>query len=406
MSSPREVCPSILTRVSSQSNQYRTEREEALPDGRLRPCKFDWADDVEDYIQKASTNLVLQHRSASIIKQMTGQVSTCTPIKEEVWDDHIGWCEEGSESVDEPQTWTLQSLGSPSSHKQSPTSDETDLKVSSPNYDTEAYNEIQESLNVNFDYRDGCIETDSRIHHFDWVGRPIYEHSATCPSDSLAIIMTKPKNIHTPGMVRQKALLNCAFQYIDPVIVVLDDTVPDLLELRGAKLAQASAGRVHKFYSAHGRWLEDSRDSSEENTLDFGHIEVYESDHVAIGNGFVESSPIQSTSQWVSKIPDAPERARAMPRMRTFKPQPSPLSQSETAPVSEVHHQVKPNISKQARHPLPKITTCVKEEIPYVYYSFPEHEFGKPRLRAVKKAIKRAFFSLKSFLTSSKSVLC
>jgi hypothetical protein len=176
------------------------------------------------------------------------------------------------------------------------------------------------------------MEIHPQIHHFSWTGHHVFDHSATQPSDSLAIIMATPKNANVPGKLRMKAAVNCAFQWVDPVIILLDDSVDELMQLRGSKLAQASKGRVYKFYSPHGGWTEDPRDSSDDAIADFGRLGTYEARCFEIGNGFVESSAIRTLGQWVNEIPIAPEQ-NGWSRKRNFIPRLSPLSQCESAPL-------------------------------------------------------------------------
>ena len=397
---------------------------DSVSDGLLSPCHFDWADDVEDSLHGASSSLAHQvdyYAPTAKTYQAVWPIShphykpnlssfqpPLDAISEEVWNDSNGWIEEtpnveSSLCGNEPPTSTPQSLSSYSDYRVPLINGEVVMEVSSPYGDTNYYDEAQESVNRIFEDRDAFIEMDPRIHHFNWVGQSVYGHSTTSPSDSLAIIMATPKNIKPTCALGVRAVLNCAIQYVDPVIVVLDDTDANMLQLRGAKLAKVFEGRVYKFYSPHGRWMEDGRDSSDDTTTDFGRIKTYEGDQFAIGNGFVKSSTIRSLGQWLNEIPTAPEGIRGLPRKKTWKPQPSPLSQCETIPVSEIPQEVKSSTPKRTRRPPRKITTAVNEKVPLVYYSFPEPEFGKSRLKDIKKAIKRAFFGFKSWVKSSNS---
>jgi hypothetical protein len=410
MSSSSKVYPKIIITPPTEDIQdpYLCDEMLPVPANLLTPCQFNWADDVEESIRDAPLSVAQIRKTyqsfwptsnAHRRRRQSSVRQSLVSINEEVCVANIKWVEENTnvESSlfkDEPQTTTPRSHGSSSIYLKPPMSDEAYVNVSPSCDDTKVYDEAREDVNKIFQYRDAWMEVKPRIHHFSWTGQYVCAHSATAPSDSLAIIMATPKNINSPKMLRVKAVVNCAFQWVDPVIVLLDDTTDDLLQLRGAKLTQACEGRVYKFYSPHGHWVEDPRDSSDDAITDFGRLGTYEARCFEIGNGFVESSTIRTLGQWVNELPFTPEK-NGLPRRRTWMLKPSPLSQCETAPVPEAQQEVKSKSPQQAqRRPLRKIATCVKEEVPHVYYSFPEPEFGKSRMKAIKKALKAVFHRL------------
>ncbi|KAJ5086475.1 hypothetical protein NUU61_007782 [Penicillium alfredii] len=184
-----------------------------------------------------------------------------------------------------------------------------------------------------------CEDEASPIHHFNWMGTPVYEHSATPPEESLAVILAGPKVPRLGDQYRIASILQRASRLIDPVLTTLDGTRENLLKLCGTKLVRACAGNVFKFYTPHGVWIADSKEMSGDTVPDNGSLDTYQASNLAIGNGFVQSSRIPSRSQWelarneklaTSNKPSSP------PRRLTWKPQPSPLLQSMVAEPDEV----------------------------------------------------------------------
>ncbi|KAJ5782880.1 hypothetical protein N7457_004654 [Penicillium paradoxum] len=296
----------------------------------------------------------------------------------------------------------------------------------------------QEAVDNIFADREMWLEADEGVHHFNWMGLRVYNYSATSPADSLALILATPKFPWGTASLRTQSVLSRASTYIDPVIVVLDDADEDLLELRGSELVRASTGKVFKYYSPHGRWLDDSRDSSEETTTDFGNIEHYEAADLAIGNGFVQSSLIRPYWEWMkcrNKICDTLDRVSGPPRKSTWVAKPSPLHQCETIPPPETSEPEptepeapepetpepetpepetpepetpepetpepeQANTVKVAKRPRPKVTTCVAGAPPEEYFSFPNPLVG--RRSALNAFIDKARRKVTSLFSYSK----
>ncbi|KAJ5337716.1 hypothetical protein N7452_004444 [Penicillium brevicompactum] len=191
---------------------------------------------------------------------------------------------------------------------------------------------VQQCFDDIYDDRYGRIAANNSIHHFSWAGYPVTHRSTTSPSDSLALIMSDPKVPRGSNKYRGQAMLNNAFPLVDPVIVFMDGIDDSMFELRGSKLAKASAGRAYKFYSPHGLWLDDSNEHSDVR-YDSGCLDTYESGKAVVGNGFYGEGAIRPISQWIGKrqeIFEASDKSHSLPRKSTWKPKPSPLSQCET----------------------------------------------------------------------------
>jgi hypothetical protein len=223
----------------------------------------------------------------------------------------------------------------------------------------------QQNLDSIFADRQLWIEIDEDIHHFNWMGMRSYTHSSTTPSESLAIILSKPKSLQGSDMWRKQSVLNRAMHYVDPVIVRLDGPDDGLLELRGSTLTKESHGRVLKFYSPHGEWMNDQRDATDA-CVDYGSIKIYGASSFAIGNGFVESSRIPSTYGWMESKAEMSGGLESLPRKLTWKPKPSLLRHCQS-----VASFIGP--APRRRH----ITTCGTGAPPEVYTSFPTPVFGR-----------------------------
>ncbi|CAI7664726.1 unnamed protein product [Penicillium bialowiezense] len=195
---------------------------------------------------------------------------------------------------------------------------------------------VQECFDEIYDDRYSRVAADSSIHHFNWAGYPVSRRSTTSPSESLALIMSDPKVPRGSSKYRSQAILNNAFLLVDPVIMFMDGIDKSIFKLRGSKLANASAGRVYKFYSPHGLWLDDANEPSDVR-YDSGFLDTYQSSKATVGNGFYGESAIRPISNWMDKrnaIFEASDKHHGLPRKNTWKPKPSPLSQCETsAPV-------------------------------------------------------------------------
>lgn len=274
-----------------------------------------------------------------------------------------------------------------------PTTNQEVLTGHCPSNDCdEPHSAAQCSVDNIFADREAWMRFDEDIHHFNWMGMQVHTHSSTSPTDSLAIILATPKIPRGTEFWRMLSVLNRAIQYIDPVLVIMDDAADErLFALRGSALVRGLTGKVFKYYSPHGRWMEDPRDSSEETTTDFGNIQTYEATDLAIGNGFMESGLIRSYPEWVvcrDEVFDNSEKANRSSRNAIWEPKPSPLSQCETIPCLDIGEvEPKKNLPPTKR-PRPRITTCVTGAVPEEYFSFPTPVFG--RRRALKSFIEKA----------------
>ncbi|KAJ5952308.1 uncharacterized protein N7479_010721 [Penicillium vulpinum] len=342
-------------------------------------------------------------------------------IYEEVWDEIMGWVDGTPETASSPS----ESISTESyDHTTGPWRNETPF---TDNDDLDGNLAALQAIGNIFADRQAWIDVDEAIHHYNWMGRRVYTRSSTSPSDSLAMILATPKNPQGSDLWRIQSVINRALPYIDPVVVFLNDTGDRLLELRGSELVRASTGRVFKFYTPHGRWMEDSGDKKDETTTDFGSTQTYDATDLAVGNGFVESSPICSLSQWTEcrdRAFDSSEQLNRLPRKLTWKHTPSPLRQCESisppetfeAPCTtpplrqcesisplETSEALCPQGVSKAKRPAWKITTCVAGAPSEEYFSFPTPTFGRPK--GIKPAFAKAQKGLKSLFNSVKSTI-
>lgn len=87
-------------------------------------------------------------------------------------------------------------------------------------------------------------------------------------------------------------------QFVDPVVVFVDNGDASFLEMNGSALARAAMGRVYKIYSPHGRWVTDANEDMEGMMLDHGTSCSYTLDAVAIGTGYIPHGLIRTPSVW------------------------------------------------------------------------------------------------------------
>jgi hypothetical protein len=203
------------------------------------------------------------------------------------------------------------------------------------------------TVNDVFSYRTQLVRSAPTIHHFDWFGRPVFNRSATSPAESLAIILSKPKVPEFNKSLRISSILHRASQYVDPVVVNLAGTDDNLLHLRGSELRHAATGRVHRYLSAHGWWLDDLQSHQDPDLdLDTGNVDHYVMSNIAVANGFTYGR-VRTASDWF-QAHNRILKSRSKPRPRRRRPhayRPSPLSQMWLA--SDVRLEIK-------RKPLPE----------------------------------------------------
>lgn len=185
---------------------------------------------------------------------------------------------------------------------------------------------IQDTIDNVYVWRSYRVEYDSTIHHFNWLGQPVWQRSTTAPADSLVFIQGKPKTAWSLGDYRVQSILNRAMHFVDPVVAILDDRDASLLNLKGTALAQAAIGRVYRLYSPHGQWMTDEAEETEETILDHGDSRFHTSSTLAIGSGYIVHGSIRTPSAWFK---DAALNAEAShPRKLHWKPMPSRLGLS------------------------------------------------------------------------------
>ncbi|CAG8904121.1 unnamed protein product [Penicillium egyptiacum] len=422
MPSPAKVChmaPLNTVLKCDEDLLKSSSTQDASLDELLRRCEFDRAEDVEDTAVNCHLPMAAIPRSSPKAKWYDESFPTLhcvptgrsgpsfSPLYEEIWDERSGWAHGTAQTASSPsedQTESNETTSSCSSYESLLPRNEFGRDRLSRTAESEDYSFAQQCVDNIFADRQAWIEADEEIHHFNWMGIRAYTHSSTSPSDSLAIILAKPKNPQGSAIWRIQSLLSRAHHYIDPVLVLMDGTDNGLFELRGSELVRASTGRVFKFYSPHGTWLEDPNDSSEETTTDFGNVRTYDTSHLAFGNGFVESSPISSVAKWLEsrdKAFDGPGIQR--PRRMTWERKPSPLSRCESIWTEITPQEIQPVAIKGPKKPPCKITTCVIGAPPEEYFSFPTPVFS--RRRAIKQAFAKARQGLASVLTSLKDKL-
>ncbi|OQE10171.1 hypothetical protein PENVUL_c004G01449 [Penicillium vulpinum] len=302
MISPSKVCYITPLNVVSKRDKYLygpPSIQAASFDELLQPCDFDCPEEAEEAENSSSSPMAAPENSldSSLPKAkwnkpfpdinyiLTPHFEPSLPtIYEENWNERWGW---------------LYGTGN--------------TTASSPS--NEIWAESDDTLPANFRVMTDLARMTSstgKKRHPTRNPKPIQSHNklstksflivslglnATCPSDSLAIILAKPKPPKRDSDFRIQLLLGRAAQFIDPILVTLNGAEDGLLDLRGSQLVRESTGRVFKFYSPHGKWLEDPNDTSEDTTTDVGNLRVYDTAELAIGNGFVESSAIPSVSK-------------------------------------------------------------------------------------------------------------
>lgn len=199
--------------------------------------------------------------------------------------------------------------------------------MSFPGYD---FAQAGAEISREFNWRLYCVNQDTEIHHLNWLGNPVYERSWTPPAVSLQYMLSDPKISKQADEWRLQSILSKATEYIDPVLVYVENGMDDL-QLRGCELVRSTTGRVFKFYTPHGQWVNDSHEREEKTTIDHGDLYTYISSCLATGNGFAEICPIRCRSKWAEVRDERFEASRAFSgslyraKMRDRVYRPSPL---------------------------------------------------------------------------------
>ena len=318
----------------------QTAKKEVFTD--LSPSRFNWADDVEDSLERGDCSddptesldcqLYRTHPCTSQVDLTRSELigpqferSILPTIFEEGEEGDCSLSERNSREPNSPLDSRDDEV--PSGDKNDNETDEGPLAFLQQCYD-ELYAEREKSLT-----------TKEIIHHFSWVGYPVSHYSATKPSESLAIILSDPKAPRGSSKYRIQAITDNALPLVDPVVLYLDGIGHRLFQLRGSQLIKASEGRVFKFYSPHGLWMDDTRETEEHTAYDPGSLAAYQDSDAVVGNGFHVASLIRAVPHWENQRLEAfeeAERCRGPPRRRTWEPTLSPLSQCETIPTVEL----------------------------------------------------------------------
>ncbi|KAJ6078817.1 hypothetical protein N7467_008570 [Penicillium canescens] len=272
--------------------------------------------------------------------------------------------------------------------------------------------EVDEEVEAMFRYRAMSTQNEGDVHHFNWMCDPIGRRSTTPPEVSLVCIQAGPKVSTGRDVFRVQSIMNRALPFIDPVAVSLEGQHHDILSMRGSSLLRASQGRVFKLYSLHGAWVNDEDVMKDQIMVDTGNNQQYTSPGLAIGNGFLVSSPIKSVSDWSKSVEAAVAgRVFKLPRKQFWKPTSSRLRTIEAVtPVSlpelpppQLEAECKPTFSslrtletasldpaleatparleakaKPQRHC--HLTTARPGAISHEYFSFPTPDFDEPQM--------------------------
>ena len=233
---------------------------------------------------------------------------------------------------------------------------------------------MQRDVNGEFAFQRLCMAADTygEIHHFNWLGSPVFGYSATPAAISLLFLLSEPKVPATGDEYRLEAIMRRATVFVDPVFVYLDNGWGSLC-LRGSDLIRWATGRVFKFYTPNGHWSQDDREVAEDTRVDDGNLGNYVADDMAAGNGFIRLFSIRSRVQWF----DAKDRftvhtenersAIARHREKNQDYIPSPLRQSMTtddldkpckffARDSDIHGLTKCNAEIELERPVSRLS--------------------------------------------------
>lgn len=187
------------------------------------------------------------------------------------------------------------------------------------------------NINNVFGWRNHSACYEPEIHHFNWFGEPVYQPSLTAPADSLTIILADPKVPEVKEDLRVQTLLRRAFTFLDPVVVNVEHAPRHLLLQRGSsQLQQAASECTSTYYTPHGQWMVDMEADLSKVVVDNGNIKTYMKPELAVGNGFVQSTQIRSSADWMQARADkiASLSQWKPPRKLGWKPVSSPLCQA------------------------------------------------------------------------------
>lgn len=263
--------------------------------------------------QEASTD----NTSECLLETLQYEGSGCTGEKEEVVE---GLMDNGQVQTDGGNDMPI--IISSASSPQSSDTEEPSLLG---NESTQTKLEVSQE----FAWRAHCVQQDDDIHHFNWLGSPVYRYNWTPAVVSLLYILSDPKVPQPGDEWRMQSILHRAAAFVDPVVVYLENGLSDL-QTKGHQLIRFATERVFKFYSPHGQWANDSLEKDDQTTIDDGDFYTYISPNLASSNGFVEICPIRSRYKWAEARNElfASARAfngnlyRAKARKRVYTPSP------------------------------------------------------------------------------------
>lgn len=306
-------------------------------DNLLEPTQFDWAEDVEDELEG----------DKGMERELDGVDETENEEADTVMEGKTDKALTSLTRYKITQTYTHMNADAHETEPYGPLivngavgmtagvgdwEQETDSD-SNTEFDEEIES-MQLAVNGEFAYRQTCLQADNDgfIHHFNWLGAPVYGHNPTPPAISLLFLLTSPKVPPSGHEWRYESIMKRAMAFVDPVFVYVDNGREDLLK-RGFDLVRWATGRVYKFYSPHGKWVEDARDLEEFPVLDDGDLVNHASDNAVAGNGFVEQFSIKSRSQLATARDECfymAHREQKKSRRKGFGSSSSPLRQSVT----------------------------------------------------------------------------
>jgi hypothetical protein len=186
-----------------------------------------------------------------------------------------------------------------------------------------------------FELRSHIGDGDNKIHHWNWMGDPVYHPVTTPPADSLAFMRARPKAPKGRQKYLVTSILNRAIELVDPVLVSVDQDNGELFDMHGSELIQACDGRVFRYYSLHGRWLDAGEEESRHIVPDRGARGLCQFE---IGNGINEDGPLLSRDEWLQWQAEEVAAGKGFfefPRKLSWKPSPSLLVNCQKAAYPE-----------------------------------------------------------------------
>ncbi|KAJ0425606.1 hypothetical protein BJY00DRAFT_274605 [Aspergillus carlsbadensis] len=155
------------------------------------------------------------------------------------------------------------------------------------------------AIEQEFTYRDQLLDLPggTKIHHFNWAGKPVYQSSRTPPEISLWYVVTPPRFdlARSRDTIRKAATKNNAEKWIDPIVLRVNHGMHLPQDADG--LLRCAKGRTQKMYTPHGQWRSDG--DIKQTFLDEGDPLVYLENGMMVGNGFIEGTPLRTRTKWL-----------------------------------------------------------------------------------------------------------